>query len=104
MTSQRDMTSEDVLCDYDFPIAKRITCKDGFSLSVQATHGAYCLPRTNIGPWIKVEVGYPSSIPEFIMEFAEDQESPTDTVYPYVPIKLVEKLIQFHGGQSTNEQ
>ena len=98
------MTSEDVLNDYDLPISKRIICKDGFSLSVQATRGAYCSPRTNVGPWHAVEVGYPSSIPEFIMEFAENKEDPTDTVYGYVPIELVEKLIEFHGGQQTNDK
>lgn len=82
----------------DFPLAKRITCADGFSLSVQASHGAYCLPRRNVGPWIKVEVGYPSAKPELIMEYAEQPETPTETVYGYVPTALVEALIALHGG------
>lgn len=82
----------------DYPLAKRIVCADGFSLSAQATRGAYCSPRENLGPWYKVEVGFPSSPPELILHFAEDHENPTDTVYPYVDIELVEQLIALHGG------
>lgn len=82
-----------------FPLAKRIVCKDGFSLSVQATHGAYCSPRQNIGPWHEVEVGFPSAEPELIMEYAEEPDKPTNTVYAYVPIELVEELIELHGGR-----
>jgi hypothetical protein len=81
-----------------FPLAPRIVCRDGFSLSVQATHGAYCQPRENLGPWYEVEVGFPSAEPENIMEYAEQPEIPTDTVYAYVPIELVEDLIAIHGG------
>lgn len=81
-----------------FPLSKRITCVDGFSLSVQATQGAYCRPRDNIGPWYQVEVGFPSAKPEFIFEFAEDQSDPTKTVYGYVPIGMVQQLIDLHGG------
>lgn len=81
-----------------FPLAHRITCADGFSLSVQATHGAYCQPRQNIGPWYEVEVGFPSDVPHEIMEYAEQPEIPTGTVYAYVPIEHVAALIEAHGG------
>lgn len=86
-----------------FPLAKRINCKDGFSISVQATHGAYCSPRQNIGPWHEVECGFPSDVPDGLMTYAEDPDSPTETVYPYTPIELVEKLIALHGGMATKE-
>lgn len=85
------------------PVARRITCRDGFSLSVQANRGAYCSPRDNEGPWHKVEVGFPSSVPEGIMEYAEDAEDPTGTVYGYVPVDLVEALIAKHGGMKEEE-
>lgn len=81
-----------------FPLTKRIVCKDGFSLSVQASHGAYCSPRENLGPWYELEVGFPSAEPEVIMEYAEQPEKPTDTVYGYVPVELVQELIDLHGG------
>jgi hypothetical protein len=98
LTSQRDINNPDVISEHTFPTVKRITCKDGFSVSVQANHGAYCRPRRNIGPWHEVECGFPSSVPELIMGYAETPESPTETVYGYVPIELVEKLIELHGG------
>lgn len=101
LISQRDENDPDVYNDRSFPLAKRITCKDGFSLSVQATHGSYCSPRNNIGPWYEVEVGFPSEIPSLIMDYCEDTSNPTKTVYGYVPIELVEELISEHGGQLT---
>lgn len=81
-----------------FPLAPRIVCVDGFSLSVQASHGAYCQPRRNIGPWYEVEVGFPSAEPTPIMYRAEQPEKPTETVYGYTPIEEVEALIESHGG------
>lgn len=104
LLSQRDLDDPDVYMNHTFPLAKRITCADGFSLSVQAKHGAYCSPRNNIGPWWEVEVGFPSAKPEIIMQYAEDPDSPTETVYGYVPIELVEQLIDEHGGLSQQTQ
>jgi hypothetical protein len=98
LSSQRDESDPNVYENKTFPTAKRIECADGFSLSVQAAHVAYCSPRRNIGPWHEVEVGFPSERPDYIMEYAEDPRRPTDTVYGYVPIELVEKLIAKHGG------
>ncbi len=98
LMNSRDPHDSDIYSDHTFPLAERITCSDGFSLSVQATHGAYCSPRQNIGPWSSVEVGFPSAKPELIMSYAETPESPTDTVYGYVPTELVEELIELHGG------
>lgn len=102
LMSQRDESDPKVRDDYSFPLAKRIECEDGFSLSVQASHGAYCSPRTNLGPWYQVEVGFPSGIPAEIMNYAEQPEKPTETVYGYVPIELVETLIAAHGGMKAN--
>lgn len=80
------------------PTIRRIVCRDGFTLSVQANQFAYCSPRSNNGPWTQVEVGYPSAPPEFIMEFADEADYPTDTIYAFVPIDYVQKLVDFHGG------
>lgn len=74
-------------------------CKDGFKISIQASRTHYCSPRTDTGPWYKVELGFPSAEPEFgIMEYAENPEDPTGTVYAYVPISKVEQLVNYHGG------
>ena len=82
----------------EYAVVPRITCEDGFSISVQANSGAYCLPRDHIGTWSHVECGFPSDVPTEIMDYIEDSSSPTSTVYGYVPIELVEALIARHGG------
>ena len=104
LLSQRDLNDDDVRSDFLFPFSKRIKCKDGYSLSVQAHHGSYCQPRNNVGPWYQVEVGFPSDRPDnAVMRYAEEPEHPTETVYGYVPIELVEALIDSHGGMAEGE-
>lgn len=78
----------------------RIVCKDGFSVSVQASAFHYCWPRVdNADKYSKVELGFPSSAPpDYIAEYAEDGEDLTGTVYPYVPVSLVWQMLEEHGG------
>ena len=105
-----------------------ITCNDGFEVSVIAGGGVYCTPRpalciypyddsmcreavldymyeapcTYNGPYTHVEVGFPSEVPEpweIWSEFCEDPETPTSTVYGYVPVEDVRALIALHGGE-----
>lgn len=45
-----------------------------------------------------VELGFPSTEDELINEYAEDDSDYTKTVYGYVPIEIVEELINKHGG------
>lgn len=94
----RDEEDHAVRADMAFPRAERITCADGASLSVQASQGHYCMPRTNIADWYQVEVGYPSEAPTEFISYAEDPDTPTGTVYGYVPIELVVAEINKHGG------
>lgn len=76
-----------------------IRCKDGFSMSVQTGETLYCTPRSNDGPWSSVEVGYPSQRVEALMPYIGDDDAPpTETVYGYVPIDIVERVIEAHGG------
>jgi len=83
----------------DFRVLKEVVCMDGFSISVQASSRHYCQPReTGANEYQLVECGYPSQAPEFILQYAEDSEQPTETVYGYVPVDLVNKLIDSHGG------
>jgi hypothetical protein len=78
---------------------KRIVCKDGFSISVQANEFSYCNPRGDEGPYTHVECGFPSSEPKGeLLEFAEDPDKPTQTVYPYVPVSIVMAELELHGG------
>lgn len=76
----------------------RITCADGFSMSVQAREAAYCSPRNNVGPWSACEVGYPSEAEPLLMDWVEDANRPTDTVYTWVPVEVIDAVIAKHGG------
>ena len=76
----------------------RVHCADGFSVSVQASQFHYCRPRIdNADKYEAVELGYPSAADDLITDYAEDCAY-TDTVYGYVPVEIVHKLIEKHGG------
>lgn len=77
-----------------------IKCADGFTVSIQAGDGLYCSPCVNLedGNYDTVELGYPSMAEESILEYAENAEYPTETVYGQVPVEVVDKLIIKHGG------
>lgn len=80
-------------------IRPSIECNDGFVVSVQASKTHYCKPRANwLEEYDEVELGYPTEAEESIIEYAEDPDEPTNTVYGYVPIEIVEEVIKKHGG------
>ena len=107
-------------------VRPRIVCNDGYSVSVQASEHMYCEPRytqwqnedgwqvingnywalstiprnfetDHFIPYESVELGYPSEEDELINEYAEG-DNYTSTVYGCGPIKIVEQLIEKHGG------
>ena len=68
---------------------ERITCADGFSMSVQASRTHYSSPRMNHAEaYSSVEVGFPS----------EAEQSPTGTVYGWGPTHIVNAVVEKHGG------
>lgn len=80
-------------------IRPRAVCKDGFSISIQAGSSLYCRPRQDwLYEYDSVELGFPSDPDDLIEEYAEDPEDLTDTVYGYVPVELVDQLLEKHGG------
>jgi hypothetical protein len=81
------------------PIPK-IDCADGTTLSVQASSGHYCDPRSDKGPYWSVEVGFPSVVIESFMDYIDQSglSDPTDSVYGWVPIYVVAQAILDHGG------
>lgn len=81
-------------------VRKWPVCKDGFTVSIQAGCGIYCTPRLTLEDcnYHTVELGFPNMADELIMEYAENPDSPTDTVYGFVPIEIVDKLLAKHGG------
>lgn len=88
--------------DGDYLIRNRVFCKDGFSISIQASRGHYCEPRETFeGPYEKVELGYPNKFDPMIANYAEEGDDTrlfTRSVYPYVPIEVVDNLLEKHGG------
>ena len=82
---------------------KTVICKSGFSMSVQASETNYCEPRDNIGPYDSVEVGFPSTHESMLMPWCEDPENPTETVYGYVPSKIIWDVILKQGGYESGE-
>ena len=78
---------------------EKVICADGFTMSVQAHAGAYCLPRMTGAPvYREVEVGFPSIEEPMLMDWAEENHRPTSTVYGWVPVRVVTNVIAKHGG------
>jgi hypothetical protein len=85
------------------PIAKKHECKDGATLSIQASKYHYCTPRDNEGPYSTIEVGFiidkdgEQITPPESWKVHADGEFPSD-VYGYVPVELVQEFCDSHGG------
>tara|TARA_Y100000593_G_scaffold77518_1_gene143548 strand:- start:459 stop:773 length:315 start_codon:yes stop_codon:yes gene_type:complete len=83
---------------------KTVICRDGFRVSIQASRGNYCSPRIDDASlWSSVELGYPSEADYLIIEYAEDKDKPTETVYGWVPVDTVYLLLTKHGGVVSGE-
>ncbi len=81
-----------------------VECVDGFKMSVQAHGTAYCTPRIDDADnYTEVEVGFPNCREDLLMEFAEEPDDPTGTVYAWVPSQLVTTVIAKHGGMVSGE-
>jgi len=84
----------------------KIVCADGFEMSVQVGFSLYSTPKKVAKRYSAVEIGFPSEYEPLIEEYAEtfykddgeDVTDYTDTVYPYVPVKIVDKVLKKHGG------
>ena len=101
-----NVLSEDPLMKHMMTSSRlpHIICEDGFSMSVQVGYSLYSTPKKIAKRYSAVEIGYPSEPEELIKEYAElapfdeDTTDYTDTVYPYVPVKIVDKVLKKHGG------
>ena len=94
-----------------FVLMKPIECKDGFIMSVQACYSHYCQPRitfrnNGFNIYSSFEVGFPNKEEELLLKYAEDKNSPANTVYGQVPKETINAIIKKHGGltnQSDNK-
>lgn len=83
----------------EYHVRKPVLCADGFKVSIQGgTSFHYCHPRRHCDEYKEVELGYPSMEDDLIIEYAENSAAPTQTVYGWVPIEIVEQLVEKHGG------
>ena len=86
-----------------------IVCVDGFEMSVQVGSHLYSTPKKVAKRYSAVEIGFPSEREPLLEEYVElsifEEESVdyTDTVYPYVPVKIVNKVLKKHGGIDLTE-
>ena len=71
-----------------------IKCKNGTTLSVQASEFHYCEPRTNEGPYSEVEVWRIRLAEPIAPHFDYVESDPSG----YVPIDSVAEFIDMHGG------
>ena len=82
----------------------KIICSDGFTMSVQVGSSLYSTPKKVAKRYSAVEIGFPSEDEPLIEKYAESYYDPdvdfkyTETVYPYVPVKIVNKVLKKHGG------
>ena len=82
-----------------FGLRDWIICADGFKMSIQASSFHYCSPREDgLDNYETVEIGFPSEREELLMDYAEDGNNPTSTVYGWVPVEIVDAVIRKHGG------
>lgn len=103
-----DFDYSNLTVDESVPTTRtRIILADGESVSVQANEYCYCHPQNNMSwidlssftvPYYEYELGFPSFVAQEWMEYAEQSEKPTGTVYGYVPVELVQKVLDAHGG------
>lgn len=84
----------------EFPRPRpHVICKDGYKISIQANTYTYCDPKENHADFYsEVELGFPNREDDLINDYAEDPDDPTGTVYGYVPVEVVDKLLEKHGG------
>lgn len=78
-----------------FQQCRRLVLANGVSLSIQASESAYCEPRQTLpySQYESFEIGFPSAEIEALMPYCEDPENPTGTVYPYVPLEVLDQYM-----------
>lgn len=88
---------------YSTTLIPKIICVDGFKISVQASGYHSCEPKqNNAKKYYLVECGFPSEKCEELAPYIEDPMYPTETVYSYVPVEVVENIVNSHGGIKGN--
>jgi len=93
-----------------------VVCKDGFTMSVQASAYHYCSPKIhNAESYTEVEIGYPNNREPLLDKYCEGyglwvkgkelfkDSTFKNAVYPYVPADVLIEVIMKHGGMIGGE-
>lgn len=74
-------------------------CNDGFGMSVQGGRTEYSYPRENSPDFLSMEIGNILSDEELFHPYKDEKHKPYNkTVYGYVPIEIIQQVIEKHGG------
>jgi len=95
------MRDKAVLGNLSHEVMPPLVCRDGFKMSVQASSYHYSSPRSHVGPWSSMEVGFPSKpVPELRQwrEDVGDDPSDEDCVFGWVPVAKILETVEKHGG------
>lgn len=71
-------------------------------MAIMSIYQPWEVPHDFRGPYTALEVGFPTDRPEpwaDWAEYADRDDDPTESIYPYVPAQLVRDLIVSHGGE-----
>jgi hypothetical protein len=84
---------------------RRFVCGNGLSFSLRAGKYLFSKPQSETGPWESVEVAYTSRpVPElFPYEQRPPQRNSRESVYQYVPVEVVDDIIEKNGGISPTD-
>ena len=84
---------------------RRAICKDGFSLSVQASQMSYCYPRVDDAErYTQVEVGFPSEHEPLLAPYQEMKgQDMKKSVFGWVPASVIGLVLIKHGGMIDGE-
>lgn len=86
----------------DHGVRSHAILKNGMELSIQASRHHYCSPRDSKSTeYTSVEVGMNGRIKELCGHIEWEDDDPSDdkfTVYSYVPVLLLDTVINQNGG------
>lgn len=82
--------------------SKMVVCKDGYEMSVQASEGHHCIPRTMEGPWDAFEVfcHLEAIKTDALRDLVTDEDMGP---IPIVPHDVLMAEIEAHGGLKSQE-
>ena len=78
----------------------RAKCADGYSVSIQAGSGSgvRCWPNEDTDEFTHVALDFPSCVDEELLPYRFDLEDDDEIFYFFVPVEVVDRVLEKHGG------